>query len=411
MSQPACTALRAAIALSALCLALEGTAAPVTVNTTGHWLENRSANTIGRGPGLRQILYAEAVPNGLGGTSATAAQGAFVIPMPYTGTTAIPNEFSASVAADPARYGAWQLTFTNGANTTSVFTPAIATGLTPMPFARDVLMTSTPAATSFAWSLPPAASVDAVRFNLWDHGRLNLAGTNIDNVFNRTVAPTTTSFTLPSTLANGRPLTAGNLYTLEINLLDFASNAINAPQTDLRNRSRLFVDFVAGTTPAAGAYLPVVEPGASGAPPVFRFNISSVGGNLIYIDPPVAVGYRYATGAGNPNFASVLLPSGIGDNQYQLVLDSGESFALSGGSAFSFAPGGVAGFTVLGIEESAGLAPNDPSAFVTGVSFTGPGAFTGTMQAVLVPEAPGWALWLGGLAAVAGLARRRTRST
>jgi len=409
MSQPACTALRAAFALSVLCLALEAGAAPVTVTTTGHWLENRSTNTIGRGPGLRQILYAEAIPNGLNGTTATAAQGGLVIAMPYTGTTAVPNEFSASVAANPALYGAWQLTFANGANTTNVFTPAIASGLAPMPFAQSVLMTSTPAATSFSWSLPPSAAVDAVRFNLWDHGRLNLAGTNVDNVFNRTVAPTTTSFTLPATLANGLPLQAGNLYTLEINLLDFASNAINAPQSDIRNRSRLFVDFVAGSTPAAGAYLPIVEPGANGAPPVFRFDIGSVGSNLIYIDPPVAVGYRYAKGAGNPNFASLLLPSGIGDNLFRVVLDGGEEFSLAGGSEFRFAAGGVAGFTVLGIEESAGLAPNDPTAFVTGVSFTGPGAFTGTMQAVLVPEAPAWALWLGGLGVIAGLVRRRAR--
>jgi len=390
----------AALVAAVACLAMGGAAAaPVTAFGVQHYLDNRSPNTIGRTPGLRQFLYTEAIPNGVNGTTVTASQGGFDVVLPFTGTTAIPNEFSTTVAADPSRYGPWTFTYRNGSDVTTALSPAIASGVGAMPFAANVAIRSSTASTTFSWSLPQGAAVDAVRFNLWDHGRLNLAGTNVDNVFNTTVSPGTTSLTLPSVLANGLPLTTGNLYTLELGLLDTATNT---PQGAILTRSRLYVDFVAGTTPLAGTYLPVVEPQADGAPPIFRFNVTSVGTNLIYIDPVVAVGYRYDKGAGNPNFASVLLPTGIGDDLYQVVLDSGEVFAVSGGTAFSFATGGVAGFTVLGIEEAAGLLPNDPTAFITGVSFTEPGAFTGTMQAVVVPEAPTWALWVAGLAALAG---------
>jgi hypothetical protein len=326
----------ALLAFSALCLPLGGAAAPITVIGTQHYIDNRSPNTIGRTAGPRQFLYTEATPNGLNGTTVRASQGGFEVVLPYTGTTAIPNEFATTVAADPSRFGRWLFTYSNGSDTATTLTPAIPPGVTVMPFAADVLLRSSASGTSFSWSLPAGAAVEQVRFNLWDHGRLNLAGTNVDNVFNTSVAPSTTSLTLPATLANGLPLTVGNLYTLEVGLLDFLNNT---PASPIVSRSRLYVDFVAGTTPAAGAYLPVVEPGVGGAPPLFRFNVSAVGPQLIYIDPPAAIGYRYAVGAGNPNFASVLLPTGIGDNRFSVVLDGGASFAVAGGSEFRFAAG------------------------------------------------------------------------
>ncbi len=402
----------ASLATASACLSLvcggAATAAPITLSNDAYqWLENRSTNTLGRIPGLRQLIGVTSVtPNGLDGTTATASQGGFVMPLPYSGTTAIPNEFSVSIPADPARYGSWQLDFSNGANTASAVTPAISPALAPMPFATDVRLTNV-TSTSFSWNIPTSASVDAVRINLFDHGRLNLAGTGADIVYNATFAPGTNSFTLPTSLANGLPLINGNLYTLEINLLDFASNNPNASQSDLRNRSRLYVDFLPGTTPAAGAYIPIVEPGVGGATPVFHFNVSSVGSNTIYIDPATAVGYVYRIGAGDPNFKTVLLPAGVGDGHYTVMLSDGRSFAVEGGSAFSFPTGGVSTFTVLGIEESAGLDASDPTAFVTGLTFTQDGTFTGTMQALAVPELSTQAMLAAGLCAVMWTARRR----
>jgi hypothetical protein len=406
------TPLRRSARLMALLVAAAGGshaahAAPVTVSDPYQWLENRSTNSLGRLPGLRQNLGVNsAVPNGLAGTTATAAQGGTVFPLPFTGTTAIPNEFNTTVAADPLRYGAWQLTFNNGANTTTVNTPAIQPGLAPMPFVTDVRVTSV-TGTSFSWNIPASASVDAVRVNLFDRGRLNLAGTAADIVYNATFGPTTTTFNLPTTLANGLPLILGNLYTLEINLLDFASNLPNANQADLRNRSRLYVDILPGPTTTSGAYLPVISPGVNGAAPLNIFNITSVpAGNLIYIAPALALGNIYKTGPGDPNFASVLLPAGVSaSNQFKIVLADGQAFDATGGVPFTFASGGVSIFSVDGTASSLGIDPNNPRPFITGLSFTQPGPFSGSVQAV--PEPAALALFAAGLLMMLLAVRRR----
>jgi hypothetical protein len=400
------------LALSVALLAQSAQSAPISLVDPYQWLENRSTNTLGTIPGLRQQFGVEHVlPNGLGGTTAIATQGSRTLALPYAGATALPDQFSAGIAANPNYYGAWQLNFTNGTDTASIMTPVIAAGLSAMPFVSDVSITSGGAATTMSWKLPTAApnTVDAVRINLYDHGRVNLAGTRADTVLNVTLAASTTSFTLPQVLATGAGLVTGNLYTAEINLLDFGANVIG-PQHDLRNRSRLYVDFVAGSTGGQAVYLPVVAPGVNGAAPTFNFNVSSVGSQQpVYIDPEVAVGYQYQTGAGNPNFASVLLPAGIGDGAYVVQLADGTAFSVQGGKAFNFAAGGVASFKVLGIETSAGLAPNDTSAFVTGLTFTADGAFTGSMTPILtsVPEPATLALWLAGLAVLAVPTLRR----
>jgi hypothetical protein len=114
----------------------------------------------------------------------------------------------------------------------------------------------------------------------------------------------------------------------------------------------------------------------------YIFNIDVIPNTGIFIDPRVAVGYDYAIGHGNPMFASVRLPIGIGNSLYTLIMQ-GRSFGLAGGQLFDFRthgfPNGVAQFRVADIEQSAGLDPADPTAFVTGVSFVAAGSFTGTM--------------------------------
>jgi Nidogen-like len=112
----------------------------------------------------------------------------------------------------------------------------------------------------------------------------------------------------------------------------------------------------------------------------FRFdlNIGDIN-RRIFIDPILAVGYDYTVQSG-PNFSSVLLPTGIGDDLYDLFsfdttlgtyVDSGTDIA--GGVVFNFAPGGVDRFSIRGIETSANLNPNDPTAFVTGLTFANTG--------------------------------------
>jgi len=107
----------------------------------------------------------------------------------------------------------------------------------------------------------------------------------------------------------------------------------------------------------------------------------------VFLDPEPAVGYRYAVAQGNPRFASVTLPIGVGDNLYT-VLAGGRAFTLPAGQRLDFTQsgfaGGVAGFTVVGIEPAAGLDPASFTAFVTEVTFASGGRFTGTMTPMTI---------------------------
>ena len=114
----------------------------------------------------------------------------------------------------------------------------------------------------------------------------------------------------------------------------------------------------------------------------YTFSTDVVPNTPIFIDPAPALGFDYATGIGDPLFTSVTLPIGIGDNHYMLML-KGHQYPLIGGQLFDFRangyPDGVRSFRVADIEISAGLDPNNPTAFPTKLSFSGVGRFTGSM--------------------------------
>lgn len=183
---------------------------------------------------------------------------------------------------------------------------------------------------------------------------------------------------------------------------------------EILRRSSSFFNFTplaAGSPP--NVFLPTVDP--KGA---FHFSITSVGPNAVtFIDPLIAIGYDYAIGAGDPNFASVLLPLGIGDDLFDLFLWDGTDFTdsgidLTGGSQYFFGPPGVDRFSIRGIETSVGLDPNNVTAFITGLTFVSTGAFTGTMTPITVevaiPEPATTLLISASMLALAGLRRRRS---
>jgi hypothetical protein len=130
------------------------------------------------------------------------------------------------------------------------------------------------------------------------------------------------------------------------------------------------------------AYPNVVSPAAivNGA---FTFSLQVVPHVPVFLDPPIASGYAYATGAGDPAFQAVTLPIGIGaTNKYSLIVN-GYGFSLPAGKRFDFTqsgfPKGVHAFTVIGIDPGAALSTTNTTAFVTEVSFVGRGDFTGSM--------------------------------
>ncbi len=154
--------------------------------------------------------------------------------------------------------------------------------------------------------------------------------------------------------------------------------------------------------PVDGAGLP---PGSS------QFAITVIAGQTYYIDPTYAFGFEYLSGTG-PLFASVTAPTGIGtDNMFSLYLWNGTGYVfdtrITGGVAFTFADP-TSRFELRGIPASAAIDPNNPSGFVTGLTFASAGQFDGFQNALAVPEPATWSLMIAGFG-MAGAALRRRR--
>lgn len=154
--------------------------------------------------------------------------------------------------------------------------------------------------------------------------------------------------------------------------------------------------------------------------PVFGFEFPVTNPeDFLFIDPDVAVGYDYVVDSG-PNITSLLLPTGIGDNLFSLLLfdvalndyvDAGT--VLTGGTEYSFGVDGVDKFRIQGIETDANLDPTDPNAFVTGLKFSSTDVvsmsqipISESVSAVPIPPA----VWLfgSGLLGLVGVARRKS---
>jgi len=134
------------------------------------------------------------------------------------------------------------------------------------------------------------------------------------------------------------------------------------------------------------------------------------------VDPLVAIGYKYAIGAGDPKFASVLLPA-VQNNSFTLNFLVGQSLIhqpIAPNTQFFFPEGGVDAFDVTDIDASANLDPGNVTAFITGLTFVGDGDFTGTMTPIIedlaeTPEPTTLLLWGTSMAGL-GLAARWRRT-
>jgi len=241
------------------------------------------------------------------------------------------------------------------------------------------------------WTYEPNSNDDRARITIRDlsnfRGKGGVDGGGIaEEMFAQNLSSTDTSFIMPPGILKGNP---PQLYSVSIQL-----DTLRAPQpfpfARLRSRSRSFFDFSTETLAVAGnapVFLPIVDPtGSLAGGPVYIFKADVTVGQTIFIDPAVALGYDYQIGAGNPNFESVLLPE-VGDNVFDIYLWNGSKYvfhaSVGSGFEYKFPLGGVDRFRVLGIESSAGIDPNNATAFVTGLKFVSSGQFTGTMTPII----------------------------
>ena len=141
-------------------------------------------------------------------------------------------------------------------------------------------------------------------------------------------------------------LSPTNNYIVSIQL-----DQVNPTTNILDGRSRTYVNFnISALT--APVYVPTIT--ANGA---YQFDIGVTTGQIYPIDPSIATGFNYMIGAGNPDFATVLLPAVQGNDPYTITWDNGQETAkVLGGDVFNFLstdPLGVSAFTVTGIDPAA----------------------------------------------------------
>jgi hypothetical protein len=422
------------ITLAAVALTIShAVALPITLvnpNNNHNFRDKRSVNDVGIAQGDVNQFGADISPPGSQGTSlANAAQGTFSLGQrSCIGLSVDLNFCGQSIPFNPALGGSWTLTFQNGTDTLAVTTPVLGAPPTapPVPFPVNVTIAGTGGNPTFKWTVPAGFAPDAMRLVIFDKTRAPLPNGMRDVVHAEALAGTVREFTVPNQLSSGQALKLNNNYSLMLQVVETRGHVpllgLNAPLGPIASRSSSFFDFTvlpAGAPPQV--LLPTVGPSpppGSGVGPTYQFDVRDIGtGQKIFIDPLVAVGYKYAIGVGNPNFASVTLPT-AGDNIFALsYVFAGNPVLqeLLANTQFFFPAGGVGAFDVTGIETAAMLDPNNVTAFITGLTFVGNGDFTGTMIPLVadvpvgpVPE-PATLLLLGTTAAGIGLARWRHR--
>ncbi|WP_207539625.1 hypothetical protein [Sabulicella rubraurantiaca] len=349
-----------------------------------------------------------------GSTTNLSTGNPFTRDLNYNGAPAIGALYNRLVFDNPALRGSWSLSFSDGTGTTTRTTAAIPQGATQTPFVQSVAVNGTGTNSVFSWAPPPGTTVNGYRVNIYDQGLLNPNNPN-GQIFSRNIASTVTSLSLqqilsqlsPGSVPAGYDINTSSKKTIEISLLQTRDGSnTNLNNTNVHALSRVYADFTTTNTGNLQVYLPTAV--VNGAK-VFDFPVQP--SQIYYIDPIPATGYVYEIGAGDPNFASVLLP----DEQtspYQLsFMWGGLSFleTVLGGVEYFFPAGGVSKFTVTGINSSLF------EAFITGLSFTGAGQFNGSQTPILpngpapVPAPAGLSLLLLASLGVWG-ARRRAPS-
>lgn len=346
------------------------------------------------------------------GTTVTATQivggKTVTVNVPYSNSIPDPNLFDARIAYNSNLLGAWHLSVSNPSytNTVQVNTLPIDPTIGVPPFITGITISGTSNATTtptLSWNAPAFNPPNGYNQNTkifiidLDHNR--------QTIFRQDLTSNQTTFTIPSS-ANLNP---NGHYGVVIR------DDYRVPSTHATTgaSSQSFFDFhpQAVSQFSGPVQVPVSSVNSVGQT-VYSFNIDVSHGQSVNLDPAAALGYIFSVGDGNPNFATVKLPDLGMSHPYGLYLWSGSGYTfaqdLFANTLFTFAPGGVSKFEILGIDPSLGLDPNNSTAFVTQVTFTADGQFTGSMTAITsVPEPSTWAMLILGFCGLGFLAYHR----
>jgi hypothetical protein len=392
------------------------TAAPIILQRTFHFCDARSVNDVGFPDGKLLTFGVDFTPDGdLDGdgfadsddvsppSTATATQLGLTRNLLYFPLPESPNHFVGSIPWDcdiptvPDFKGSWSVSIKNGPDTcaggsctlngnvvTDPVTPSVQ-GVKHLPFVASFSFTvaDDPTTPLFEWQFPPEPpDFTHNRVFIWIQDREDLIGRAARVIHSKPLAATEIRYPVESGV-----LLLNHRYTVSIQL-DRTALTSNR----LLSRSRAFFSFETKASPVAGPiFLPSVDPtGSPTGGPVYTFSVLDYQpGQLMFIDPPIAVGYDYQIGNGNPKFNSVIFPQ-AGDNSFDLYRWNGSRYVfhatVQSGVEFPFPSGGVDRFRVLGIELGAGLDPNNATAFVTGLTFVSSGQFTGTMTPIIAAD-------------------------
>ncbi len=290
------------------------------------------------------------------------------------------DQYGIQIPYDPNFAGSWTLTIKNDLtdNGEVVVQTNNIDGIDAMPFVKSVGLAGSGTDLIVSWTQPESERVSAYAVEIYDldQGKpVNSEGMD----------PGQTSYQVPQQFQTGDTLTIGTNYLITVRAIEVADTGGGVLVEVAGSQSSFQFTPVEG---AIDAFIPEVDPDG-----YYNFNVAiSTPNEIQFFDPLVAIGYDYVTGAGDPKFASVLLPY-VGDNVFDLWLLGRDGkwydscFDLLAGDEFDFQSNidrhGISQFRILGIEASAGLDPADVTAFVTGLSFADTGVFSGQMRPIV----------------------------
>ena len=218
-------------------------AVPITVLNPGYWLETIGPNSLGSTEGPRTIFFAETVPGGAAGTTASANfAGTPTAGLSQSGATGWIRTQSGPLAS--LNLNPLTVDWANGGDT-ATFTGRSLVGLQLLPLALDLEASGDPLGPLISWVLPTGADVDIDRIQLVFYR----TDTNLEVGTRVNLPGTATSYDIVGPLPLGFPL------VVNVRLIDQFDDTGGANDTNILRESRAYLDYTVVPEPATLALL------------------------------------------------------------------------------------------------------------------------------------------------------------